>query len=79
MWEVDRKTGAAKIIIPAPEGQADDIAVGPNNELAWTNYLMGMVRYRENDTAPLRILASFPRRCAVGIRCGGRKAATLNR
>jgi len=57
MWEVDRKTGAAKVLIPAPEGQADDIAVGPNGELAWTNYLMGMVRYRENDTAPMKVLA----------------------
>ena len=57
MWEVDRKTGAAKVLIPAPEGQADDIAVGPNGELAWTNYLMGMVRYRESDTAPMKVLA----------------------
>ena len=57
MWEVDRKTGAAKVIIPAPEGQADDIAVGPNGELAWTNYLMGMLRYRSSDTAPLQVLA----------------------
>ena len=57
MWEVDRQTGAAKVMIPAPEGQADDIAVGPNGELAWTNYLMGMLRYRANDTAPLQVLA----------------------
>jgi streptogramin lyase len=57
IWEVDRNTGAAKIMIPGPEGQADDIAVGPKESLAWTNYLMGMVRYRENDTAPLRVLA----------------------
>jgi streptogramin lyase len=57
MWEVDRKTGAAKVLIGAPEGQADDIAVGPRGELAWTNYLMGMVRYRESDSAPMRVLA----------------------
>ena len=57
MWEVDRQTGAAKVLIPAPEGQADDIAVGPKGELAWTNYLMGMLRYRESDTAPIRVLA----------------------
>ena len=49
MWEVDRQTGAAKILIGGPEGQADDIAIGPNGEMAWTNYLMGMVRYRDND------------------------------
>ncbi|MFL9666526.1 hypothetical protein WIX39_006235 [Variovorax sp. AB1(2024)] len=57
LWEVDRATGAAKVLIDAPEGQADDIAVGPNGELAWTNYLMGKLRYREHDGAPLRVLA----------------------
>jgi len=57
MWEVDRSTGAARVFIDAPEGQADDIAVGPKGELAWTNYLMGMLRYRESDTAPMRVLA----------------------
>ncbi|MGJ7605965.1 hypothetical protein ACSFA7_16605 [Variovorax sp. LT1R20] len=57
LWEVDRTTGVAKVLIDAPEGQADDIAVGPQGELAWTNYLMGMLRYRESDTAPLRVLA----------------------
>jgi streptogramin lyase len=57
LWEVDRNTGAAKVLIDAPEGQADDIAVGPNGELAWTNYLMGMLRYRESDSAPMRVLA----------------------
>jgi len=57
MWEVDRKSGATKVFIGAPEGQADDIAVGPKGELAWTNYLMGMLRYRESDTAPMKVLA----------------------
>ena len=57
MWEVDRQTGAAKVLIGGPEGQADDIAVGPRGELTWTNYLMGMLRYRESDTAPMRVLA----------------------
>lgn len=57
MWEVDRNTGAAKVFIPAPEGEADDIAVGPKGELAWTSYTQGILRYRENDTAPIRELA----------------------
>ena len=34
LWEVDRTTGAAKVLIPAPEGQADDIAIGPKGEMA---------------------------------------------
>jgi sugar lactone lactonase YvrE len=57
IWEVDRTTGAAKVLVAGPEGQADDIAIGPNGEMAWTNYLMGMVRYRENDNAPMKVLA----------------------
>ncbi|WP_395700020.1 DUF6923 family protein [Aquabacterium sp.] len=57
MWEVDRKTGAAKVFIASPEGQADDIAVGPKGELAWTSYLQGIVRLRESDAAPIRIVA----------------------
>lgn len=57
IWEVDRQSGAAKVFIPAPVGQADDIAIGPRGELAWTSYLQGIVRYRENDTAPIRELA----------------------
>jgi streptogramin lyase len=57
LWEVDRRTGAARVLVPAPDGQADDIAVGPRGELAWTNYLMGMLRYREHDDAPMRVLA----------------------
>lgn len=57
IWEVDRNSGAARVFIGGPEGQADDIAVGPKGELAWTNYLMGMIRYRESDTAPMKVLA----------------------
>jgi sugar lactone lactonase YvrE len=57
IWQVDRQTGAASVFIGGPEGQADDIAIGPKGELAWTNYLMGMLRYRESDDAPMRVLA----------------------
>lgn len=57
IWEVDRATGAAKVYIGGPEGQADDIAIGPRGELAWTSYIQGMVRYREKEGAPIRVLA----------------------
>jgi streptogramin lyase len=57
MWVVDRASGKAQVFIGAPEGQADDIAIGPKGELAWTSYMQGIVRYRENDTAPMRVLA----------------------
>jgi streptogramin lyase len=57
LWEVDRQTGATRVFIKSVEGQADDIAIGPKGELAWTNYLMGMLRTRDSDGAPMRVLA----------------------
>ena len=57
LWEVDRTTGAAKVLIAGPEGQADDIAIGPKGEMAWTSYIQGVLRFRANDTAPIRVLA----------------------
>ncbi len=58
IWEVDRNTGAAKILIGGPDGQADDIAIGPQGEMAWTNYLQGAVRIRDNDQQASRVIAS---------------------
>jgi hypothetical protein len=57
IWEVDRRTGAARVFVRPPEWQADDIAVGPNGVLAWTSFLQGMLRYHERDDAPIRVLA----------------------
>jgi sugar lactone lactonase YvrE len=57
IWEVDRRTGAARLFIPPGEGQADDIAVGPDGELAWTGFLQGVLRFRASDDAPIRVLA----------------------
>lgn len=57
IWEVDRRTGATKILIGGPEGQADDIAIDPNGGMAWTSFLQGVIRYRENDGAAIRVVA----------------------
>jgi sugar lactone lactonase YvrE len=57
LWEVDRKTGQAKVFIAAPEGQADDIAIGPKGELAWTSYLQGILRIRDSDGSATRVVA----------------------
>jgi streptogramin lyase len=57
MWEVDRRSGAARVFIPPMEGEADDIAIGPKGELAWTSFTQGVLRYRESDEAPIRVLA----------------------
>jgi sugar lactone lactonase YvrE len=57
IWEVDRSSGAAKVFIGPPEGEADDIAIGPKGELAWTSFMQRVLRYRGSDNAPIRVLA----------------------
>ena len=55
--QVDIKTGKGKILVDAPQGQADDIAIGPKGEMAWTSFLQGVVRIRDNDSSPIRVIA----------------------
>ena len=55
--QVDVKTGKGTVLVGAPQGQADDIAIGPKGEMAWTSFLQGVVRIRDNDTAPIRVIA----------------------
>lgn len=57
LYEVDRNSGKATVLIPPPEGQSDDIAIGPKGEMAWTSFIQGVLRYRESDSAPIRVLA----------------------
>lgn len=57
IYEVDRTTGKATVFMPPPHGQADDIAIGPKGELAWTSFVQGVLRYRESENAPVRDLA----------------------
>jgi sugar lactone lactonase YvrE len=55
--QVDSKSGKGTILVDAPQGQADDIAIGPKGEMAWTSFLQGILRIRDNDTAPIRVIA----------------------
>lgn len=57
IYQVDRQTGKASVLVGPDQGQADDIAIGPNGEMAWTGFYLGKVMYRENDDAPIRVLA----------------------
>lgn len=58
LWEVDAKSGKAKVMIGAPMGQSDDIAIGPKGEMAWTSFMQGVLRARVSDEAPIKDLAS---------------------
>ena len=41
LYEVDPGKGTAKIVVPTPEGMADDIAFAPDGTMAWTGFQIG--------------------------------------
>src|SRR4051812_1236849 len=57
LYEVDRNNGTARILIPSPEGMADDIAFAPDGTMAWTGFLTGDLYSRKGD-GPIKKLAS---------------------
>lgn len=57
IYQVDIETGQVSTFIGPDQGQADDIAIGPRGEMAWTGFYSGQVLYREADQAPIRLLA----------------------
>lgn len=58
IWQVDQASGDAAVYIGGPEGQADDIAIGPNGELAWTSFLQGVLRMRSSNDSEIIDLAT---------------------
>src|SRR3982075_2564163 len=76
LYEVDRNNGTAKILIPTPEGMADDIAFAPDGTMAWTGFLTGDLYARKGD-GPIRKLASgLPGINSLAYRKDGRLYAT---
>jgi sugar lactone lactonase YvrE len=76
LYEVDLKNGSAKIVIPSPEGMADDIAFAPDGTMAWTGFLTGDLYSRKGD-GPLKKLASgLPGINSLAYRKDGRLYAT---
>ncbi len=57
IYQVNIDTGEVQTFIGPDQGQADDIAIGPTGAMAWTAFTQGKVMYRENDQAPIRVLA----------------------
>lgn len=54
---VDRESGSVSPLVGPPVGMADDVAFGPDGEIAWTAYLVGELRIR-NAAGEIRTVAS---------------------
>lgn len=68
--------GKAKVLVPPPQGMADDIAIAPDGTMAWTAYLVGDIYSKKGD-GPIRKLASgLPGINSIAYRGDGRLYAT---
>lgn len=60
IYAVNPQTGEVTERIGPPDGMADDIAFGPNGEMAWTGYLTGKVFIQEKGGQPRMISSGLP-------------------
>lgn len=49
IYRVDVATGAVDVVVPAPAGEADDIAFAPNGTMVWTALLAGEIRAQRRN------------------------------
>jgi len=76
LYEVDLKNGSAKIVIPSPEGMADDIAFAPDGTMAWTGFLTGDLYSRKGDGPLTKLASGLPGINSLAYRKDGRLYAT---
>jgi sugar lactone lactonase YvrE len=76
LYEVDRSNGTAKIVIPSPEGMADDIAFAPDGTMAWTAFLTGDLYSRKGDGPVKKLASGLPGINSLAFRKDGRLYAT---
>ncbi len=60
IYAVNPVTGEVTERMGPPDGMADDIAFGPNGEMAWTGYLTGKVFIQEKGGEPRMISSGLP-------------------
>lgn len=57
IYRVDVATGAVDVVVPAPAGEADDIAFAPNGTMVWTALLAGEIRAQRKNGSVYTVAA----------------------
>lgn len=55
LYRVDPETGASEVLVPPPQGEADDVEFGPDGTMYWTGFSQGTMNARAPD-GTLRVL-----------------------
>ncbi len=76
IYEVDVKTGTAKVAVPPPQGMADDIAFASDGTMAWTGFLTGDIYAKKPDGTIKKLASGLPGINSIDYRDDGRLYAT---
>lgn len=57
IYRVDVATGAVDVVVPAPAGEADDIAFAPDGTMVWTALLAGEIRAQRKNGSVYTVAA----------------------
>lgn len=59
IYRIDPTTGAVAIVVPAPAGEADDVAFSPSGTLLWTALVAGEIRVLRPDQTMATLVSDF--------------------
>ncbi|GHH01909.1 hypothetical protein GCM10010961_39410 [Pseudodonghicola xiamenensis] len=76
LYRVDAATGDVAVEIPAPQGMADDLVIGPDGTLAWTAFLLGDLYARGADGQIKTLASGLPGINSLAYSPDGRLFAT---
>ena len=57
IYRVDVATAAVEVVVPAPAGEADDIAFAPDGTMVWTALLAGEIRAQRRNGSVYTVAA----------------------
>ena len=60
IFRIDVSTGDVEVVVPAPFGEADDVAFSPDGRLLWTALVAGEIRALQTDGTVTTVVNDYP-------------------
>jgi sugar lactone lactonase YvrE len=59
VFRIDVSNGAVEVVVPAPAGEADDVAFAPDGTLVWTALVAGEIRALQADGTVTTVVSDY--------------------
>ena len=60
VFRIDVSNAAVEVVVPAPFGEADDVAFAPDGRLVWTALVAGEIRALQTDGTVTTVVSDYP-------------------